>query len=450
MDGDPFRTLDGILNSGEISGGLDFLIELFRSEKNYPLLMEARLMRKRYELGLPLIQTEPMASFPADKQPAYEAAFIEAARETGELFLAGGMIERAWPYFRAIGETEQVAAAIERVEPGEGIEPVIDIAFHQGVHPVKGLELILAQFGMCRAITSFGMSAVPRGREECVRLLVRSLHAELAGILRSVIERQEGSAPESASVLALIRDRDWLFGEYDYYVDTSHVLSVIQYAQEITDRETLSLVYELCEYGKRKTAFAAVPIPRQSAVRRHLHRLRDLYARAARRRRRGGDRALPAQSTGLRSRDRRHSPRPDLSAAPGAARALRRSARGISRAPARDKRAGADVSVGAPALPPGWKLRPAEIAGAGEQGPAQLHGRGARASRCAVGPVTAPRARQLRVGHDVDTKVAACGRSGLWPPATSPPRWLWRITGQPCTAERQNVVLSGIMGTGRP
>jgi hypothetical protein len=254
MDDELFTAVDGMLERGQSAGAFDFLLRECRREKNYPLLMETRLMKARHDLGLPLIQTEPVTSFPPDKQPLYEAAFLEAAREAGELFLAEGNIERAWPYFRAIGEPAPVAAAIERVEPGDGVEPIIEIAFQQGVHPVKGLELILAQYGMCRAITAFGMYAGQQGREECVRLLVRSLRAELTERLKSVIERNEGVRPETDSVITLVRSRDWLFGDYDYYVDTSHLTSVVQYGFEVSDRETLSLVAELCEYGTRLSA----------------------------------------------------------------------------------------------------------------------------------------------------------------------------------------------------
>ena len=254
MDDERFRTVERMLERGESAGGFDFLIEQFLAEKNYPLLMETRLMQARHNLDLPLIQTEPATMFPPDKQPLYEAAFIDAAREAGELFLREGNIERAWPYFRAIGEPRPVAEAIERVQPGEGIEPVIEIAFQQGVHPVKGLALILAQFGMCRAITSFGMYGAQQGRDECVRLLVRSLHAELLDRLKSVIERHEGARPRTNNIIDLVRERDWLFGEYDYYVDTSHLVSVIQYGAEAADQPTLSLLNELCAYGSRLSA----------------------------------------------------------------------------------------------------------------------------------------------------------------------------------------------------
>jgi hypothetical protein len=113
---------------------------------------------------------------------------------------------------------------------------------------------MLAQHGMCRAITAFGMYAVEQGRDECVRLLVHSLHTELLERLKSVIERNEGARPGTDNITALIRDRGWLFGDYDYYVDTSHLVSVIQYGASIDDRPALLLLNELCDYGARLSA----------------------------------------------------------------------------------------------------------------------------------------------------------------------------------------------------
>ncbi|MGH9629234.1 MAG: hypothetical protein ACRD7E_13015 [Bryobacteraceae bacterium] len=248
---DTLQTLDRFLLSGDRAGGLDFLIEEFRTAKNFGMLFEARLMKKRLELGLPLIQTEAASEFPADKRGPYDQGVIEAARETGELALASGNIARAWPYFRAIGEPAPVAAAIDTVQPAEGLEEIIAIAFQEGVHPAKGMELILAQHGMCRAITTFGMYPVRSGREECISLLVRKLHGEVVERITSTIESQEGARPDTESIPALLKGREWLFGEYDYYVDTSHLLSLLQYCLEVKDKETLRLFYELCEYGKR-------------------------------------------------------------------------------------------------------------------------------------------------------------------------------------------------------
>lgn len=240
VQADLFPQLDPLLASDDPAAGLDYLAEQFLATKEYGLVFEARLMKKRHELGLPLIQTDSLSG------EDYQQAVMDAAREAGQLFLADGKLERAWPYFRAVSETRPVYDAIAKIEPGENLEGVISIAFQEGVHPLKGLELILAQHGMCRAITAFGMTAVQKDREKCISLLATHIHREIVTRMARVVEGSEDS-----TLAELMHGRDWLFGEWDYYVDTSHLLSVLPYCTEITDRATLELFAELCEYGKR-------------------------------------------------------------------------------------------------------------------------------------------------------------------------------------------------------
>ena len=251
MSNHAFDQLAEALRSGGAAAGFDFLARRFREEKSYRQLFEARLMQKRHELGLPLVHDGSIEEVPADRRRAYEEAFVEAAREAGGLYLADGDIPAAWPYFRAIGDPAPVAAAIEKVEAGEGIEPVIEIAFLEGVHPYKGFQLILAHYGTCRAISSFEQSPARQGRDDCARLLVRTLHGELVERLGRAITEVEGQAPTTRSVPELIAGRDWLFGEYSYYVDTSHLMSVLRFSAELDDPETLRLAVELTEYGRR-------------------------------------------------------------------------------------------------------------------------------------------------------------------------------------------------------
>src|SRR5262249_5107336 len=158
--------------------------------------------------------------------------------EVGALFLKEGNIPRAWPYFRAIGETAPVADAIAKFEETENVEPIIEIAFLERVNPYKGFQMILSNYGICRAITSFAQFPSREGRDEALRLLVRTLYGELLESLRRVIAREEGSAPETDSVTALIGGRDWLFEGNSYYVDTSHLTSVIRYSLDLNDRES--------------------------------------------------------------------------------------------------------------------------------------------------------------------------------------------------------------------
>ena len=251
MGEDAFGLIEKAARSGGSAAAFDVLEQALRKEKNYPLLFEARLMKKRQELGLPLISVDWSENLSEKSKRAYESTYIEAAREVGNLFLADGDIPSAWPYFRAIGETAPVAKAIESVELQDGIDPTIDIAFNERVHPRKGFELILAHYGMCRAITSFSQYPSRDGREDCLRLLVRELHQDLGEVLKRVIAEREGKQPETESISSLIKDRDWLFGEHSYHVDASHLAAVVRFSSELSDQETLRLSVELTDYGKR-------------------------------------------------------------------------------------------------------------------------------------------------------------------------------------------------------
>lgn len=251
MSEESFDALGDVLHSAGPAQALDFLIEHFRAAKKYPNLFEARMMRSRLELGLPLIQTDGDPDIPAGARAAYEQALLEAAREAGGLFLEDGNIPRAWPYLRAAGDFDRVAHAMDRLEAGEDVDAVIGIALQEGVHPVRGLELILGKYGMCRALTAFGMYSGEKDRERCIGFLARSLHEELRERIGNGIEREEGARPETQSIPALIAGRDWLFGEYSAYVDTSHLMTLLQYCPEVADTGTLQVFHEFCEYGKR-------------------------------------------------------------------------------------------------------------------------------------------------------------------------------------------------------
>ncbi|NDJ12670.1 MAG: hypothetical protein EBY17_15970 [Acidobacteriia bacterium] len=244
-----FEDLDRLTASPNPAAALHHLTATLLESGEYGLAFESRLMGKRHELGLPLIQSDQIT------RDDYQQAVMAIARDTGQLFLAAGNLARAWPYFRAIGETQPIEDAIAAL-PNEGdVEQVIGIAFQEGVHPLKGLELILANQGMCRAITAFGMTAVQKDREKCIALLARHLYNEIVPRMSETIRTHEGTAHEgntqaTTNLLELMQGRDWLFGEWDYYVDTSHLLSVVPYGIELKDPEALACIHELCEYGK--------------------------------------------------------------------------------------------------------------------------------------------------------------------------------------------------------
>jgi hypothetical protein len=229
----------------------DLLLRRAREARNYRLVFDTRIMRERYRMGLPLIETGPVPELTVEQRPAYEAAFREAAREAGELCLAGSDIAGAWPYFKAIGEHAPMAAAIETVAAGENLDRVIEIAFQEGVNPRKGFELILEHHGICSAITWFGSIRDSGVREACLGLLVQTLYREIASALKKAIVSQEKTEPPSDRMADLIRGRDWLFEGMSTYTDATHLASILRYAPELEDDATLRMALEMAEYGQR-------------------------------------------------------------------------------------------------------------------------------------------------------------------------------------------------------
>jgi hypothetical protein len=251
MTDSDFERTEQALQAGGPEAALQFLTDKFRNEKNFAGMFETRLLRKRRELGLPLIQIGSLDDVPEDKRPAYEREFIEAARETGNLFLADGDIPRGYSYLRAIGDTQPVYNSIDQITPDAATDAVLEIALHERVHPRKGFELVLANHGVCRAITVFGQYPGQTGREESLHLLINRLHSDLTASLKRTIEEAEGKAPTGETIPELIQDRDWLFEGMSYYVDTSHLVSVLGFSLELTDPVMLRKAIELCEYGKK-------------------------------------------------------------------------------------------------------------------------------------------------------------------------------------------------------
>ena len=113
----------------------------------------------------------------------------------------------------------------------------IQLAFQEGVNPRKGFELILQHYGMCRAITMFSAYPQQDGRDESLRLLVRSLHGELVSNLKRAISAVEGKLPEGDSIPALIAGRDWLFENNAQHTDSSHIVALLKLSGELEDQE---------------------------------------------------------------------------------------------------------------------------------------------------------------------------------------------------------------------
>jgi hypothetical protein len=248
-----FAEIEQTLAEGGPAEALDRLILALREQKDYHRLFDALIVRKRHAMGLPLVPRGKLTDLPEPLQKQFEDYYIEACREVGQLYLDEGNIPQAWLYLNTIGETDKVAEAIERLGADDVADEVIEVAFQHGAHPRKGFEFIMRRYGVCSAITCFEQlaQAEPAVLRDCARLLLRQLHRDLTESIRRDIENNEGNAPEGTSIPELIEGRDWLFGEMNYHVDTSHLSSVVRFCRLLEDKEDLALAVELTEYGRR-------------------------------------------------------------------------------------------------------------------------------------------------------------------------------------------------------
>lgn len=244
---DVFSELTQALNGSGAAAAVDLLIQRLEQERRHAEWFQARLMRTRLELGLSL--TDSPDQLPEASRAIYDGAQIETAREAGKRYLEDREILRAWPYFRAVGDHQPMIAAIENLQPSEFSEEILSLSFQEGLNPPKALELLLATSGICRAITVFDQYPDPATWERGLSMIAHSLHQELVQSLKLAINRREGSPPEGGAIPDLIAGREWLFGEYDSYVDASHLFGVLRLALESSDPETLRVCLEMAEYG---------------------------------------------------------------------------------------------------------------------------------------------------------------------------------------------------------
>lgn len=267
-----FDRLRATLAAGGPLAAVDALCDELRAAGDYHALFYALLMRARVELGVPPFPTGPAADLPPAAHEAYEEAIRRAAREVGGTYLEKKDIPRAWGFFRLIGEPGPVKAALAVYTPGpeDDTYPVVDVAWHQQVHPEKGFDLVLDRHGVCSAITLVGsadLTNYPDLRAYCVRKLIGALHAQLSDRLRVDLAARGIDVPDGATVPQMIAGRGGraapgdteggsppavdLFADDAYHVDVSHLSSVVQMSLQLPPGSGLGLARELCEYGRR-------------------------------------------------------------------------------------------------------------------------------------------------------------------------------------------------------
>jgi hypothetical protein len=256
MDSTFFDELQKALAERGPDTAIELLCAALREKKEYDRLFYAFLMKKRHELGVYPVPSDGTQFLPDAAQKPYEEAIREAGRLVGRLYLEENDIPRAWMYFRMLGEPEPVAGALEhyRFKEEEDCQPLIEIAFHQGVHPRKGFDWILERYGICSAITQVSAQEFPQldVRQYCVRGLVRALYEQLRVRLVDDLAAREGKTPTEQTIAALMAGRDWLFEDEFSHVDVSHLGSIVQMSISLEPCAELQMARELCDYGRRQ------------------------------------------------------------------------------------------------------------------------------------------------------------------------------------------------------
>ncbi len=231
------------------------LAEQLVAEKRFHELYEVRLMEARLDHNLPVILNQTIVDLPRSLQEIFEQRQLAACEEVGKHLLTHDRLGEAWFYLRVVGDRESMAEALQQAEPDEdSVEELIGIALQEGVAPKRGLEWVLEHYGTCNAVTMLDQELLQlsvEARRHCGELMVKHLHGELLENLQAEVSRQSGEEPSETSVEAIIEDRDWLFGENAYHIDTSHLAGTVRFARWVTDPVVLQQAVGLCGYGRR-------------------------------------------------------------------------------------------------------------------------------------------------------------------------------------------------------
>ena len=247
--------LDEICETGDVTAVLDFLDQKMRHEQKYYDLFEVLKMKARSELNLPIAYDDSGDDLPNETQRALEDKLFAACKTVGTLLMKAGQVREGWQYLRPVGDRALAKELVEAIKVDEeNVDAIVEVALTEGVSPEYGFQIVLERYGTCNSITTFDAEMSrhePKDRQVAAAMLVKHLHAELLENVIGDIERHEGARPEETEIAELVKDRDWLFGESAYHIDTTHLSSVIRFARNLDDNETLKLAVDLAEYGVR-------------------------------------------------------------------------------------------------------------------------------------------------------------------------------------------------------
>jgi hypothetical protein len=240
------------------AAALDQAATLLRDQKKYHELFEVLKMQLRWKLGLPLLAGGDADSLPEDQRTNLEDGLIDACRQVGAALLAEGKIREGWMYLRPVGDKTEAARLLGKIETtDDNYEELIDVCLHEGIDVGRGYGIVLYHFGTCNAITTFDstLSGRPRNdRAPAAKKLLARVHEDLLASVKADITRQEAKEPLETTLRELVHDRDWLFQDNSYHLDTTHLAATVRIARALSEPSDLKLALDLTEYGRRLSA----------------------------------------------------------------------------------------------------------------------------------------------------------------------------------------------------
>jgi len=250
----PFDQLQATLASRGPDAALVEAANLLRQQKKFHELFEILKIKLRRQLGLPLLASDAADRLTDQQRTKLEDGLIGACREVGAALLAEGKIREGWIYLRPVGDKPDAAKLLSSIQAtDDSYEDLIEICLHEGIDIGRGYGLVLERFGTCNAITTFDSSLARRHRGEqapAARLLLRQVHADLVASVTADVARQEGKPPREKTLQELVHDRDWLFQDNSYHLDTTHLAATVRIARALTEPDDLRLALDLTEYGR--------------------------------------------------------------------------------------------------------------------------------------------------------------------------------------------------------
>lgn len=248
-----FDELENEFRRAGALAALDYLVDELRRQERFHELYEALKLRARNKLGLSL--NPAVEEISEQKKQLLEDALVAACREVGTLLMRKGHVRDGWIYFRPVGDRAEAAKILSELPVShDNVDELVQVLLSEGVDPNHGFDLALQFFGTCQSITLFDQEIVrhplPVQRHAAGRLVAK-IHEDLLASLQADIQRQVAAMPHSPTIAGLIADRDWLFENNAYHIDTTHLAAVVRFAKVIVDPTVLELALDLTAYGSK-------------------------------------------------------------------------------------------------------------------------------------------------------------------------------------------------------